>query len=325
MRELSRIVNDLDTTEMGSVAQRIVDKINQNPPTLGRDYRKWDQAIRTLGSALGESGISPSNFGPIVTVGAEPLDSRARTALLEALQLLKPWRKGPYRIADIDIDSEWRSDLKWARLGSWVNHLEGRNVLDIGCGNGYFGWRMLEAGAACIIGLDPTLRYVMQHELIKTFSPASPNYVLPLRFPCLPELQGCVDLAFSMGVLYHQRDPLAHLQALHQTLIKGGELILETLVIEESEGDVLRPAPRYARMKNVWAIPSLETLQSWLGSSGFSNIKILDVSVTTSAEQRATPWSSDQSLVDFLDPLDQSKTVEGYPAPRRAMIFAIRN
>jgi tRNA (mo5U34)-methyltransferase len=30
-----------------------------------------------------------------------------------------------------------------------------------------------------------------------------------------------------------------------------------------------------------------------------------------------------QSLADFLDPDDHSRTIEGYPAPRRALLRAI--
>jgi tRNA (mo5U34)-methyltransferase len=32
-----------------------------------------------------------------------------------------------------------------------------------------------------------------------------------------------------------------------------------------------------------------------------------------------------QSLADFLDPDDSSKSIEGYPAPRRAILIAEKN
>nr|WP_169730591.1 DUF1698 domain-containing protein [Carnimonas nigrificans] len=41
-------------------------------------------------------------------------------------------------------------------------------------------------------------------------------------------------------------------------------------------------------------------------------------------EQRSTEWMTFQSLKDFLDPEDQHKTIEGYPAPRRALLVATR-
>ncbi|KAA0449845.1 MAG: DUF1698 domain-containing protein, partial [Candidatus Thioglobus sp.] len=37
-------------------------------------------------------------------------------ALQNALKLLMPWRKGPYQIGDLQLDSEWRGDMKWQRL-----------------------------------------------------------------------------------------------------------------------------------------------------------------------------------------------------------------
>ncbi len=50
--------------------------------------------------------------------------------------------------------------------------------------------------------------------------------------------------------------------------------------------------------------------------------RIADVCVTTTEEQRRTEWMVTESLADFLDPNDRSKTVEGYPAPQRAVLIA---
>jgi tRNA (mo5U34)-methyltransferase len=49
---------------------------------------------------------------------------------------------------------------------------------------------------------------------------------------------------------------------------------------------------------------------------------VVDVNVTSTQEQRSTEWMSFHSLENFLDPDDHSKTIEGYPAPRRAIITA---
>jgi tRNA (mo5U34)-methyltransferase len=83
-----------------------------------------------------------------------------------------------------------------------------------------------------------------------------------------------------MGVLYHRRSPIDHLLALKDCLVAGGELILETLVIEGRDGEVLLPEQRYASMRNVWFLPSCDTLKSWLKRCGFINIRLLDVSLT---------------------------------------------
>ncbi|MFO7647899.1 DUF1698 domain-containing protein, partial [Halomonas campaniensis] len=55
---------------------------------------------------------------------------------------------------------------------------------------------------------------------------------------------------------------------------------------------------------------------------GFENVRVVDEAVTRTEEQRATEWMTFQSLADFLDPEDPTRTREGYPAPRRAVVMA---
>jgi tRNA (mo5U34)-methyltransferase len=146
--------------------------------------------------------------------------------------------------------------------------------------------------------------------------------VLPLTMEQLPANGRCFDTVFSMGVLYHRRSPFDHLFDLKAALRNGGELVLETLIIPQTFGQVLVPRDRYAKMRNVWFIPNLDELLHWLTRAGFQNPQVLDVTQTSLSEQRATPWMTFESLQDFLDPDDPSKTIEGYPAPLRACIRA---
>lgn len=242
-----------------------------------------------------------------------------RSLLME----VRPWRKGPFDLFGIAIDTEWRSNLKWDRLKGHVE-LRDRNVLDIGCGNGYYGWRMLSAGARRVVGLDPFLLYVAQHEAIRRYAgPSAPNYVLPVSDEVIPERLNAFDVTFSMGVLYHRSSPIDHLQKLRASLRPGGQVVLETLVIESSESTVLVPQGRYAKMRNVWFIPSVSMLQTWLSRTGFRDIVVVDVSRTSTAEQRRTEWMTYESLADFLNPEDDRQTIEGYPGPVRAVLTAI--
>jgi tRNA (mo5U34)-methyltransferase len=254
--------------------------------------------------------------------GQQPLPAAERAALAEQLLQFKPWRKGPFDIHGVYIDSEWRSDLKWDRLKDHIAPLQDRLVLDVGCGNGYYAWRMQAAGARAVLGLDPTLLYVVQYCVLRHFMPALPVFVLPLPLEDMPDGLQAYDTVFSMGVLYHRRSPLEHLQLLQRCLRSGGELVLETLVVDGDAETVLAPENRYAHMKNVYAIPSCAALQLWLQNCGFSNIRLLDVTPTTPAEQRVTAWSGTASLQNFLDPADPTRTVEGYPAPQRALLLA---
>lgn len=238
------------------------------------------------------------------------------------LKAFHPWRKGPYHIHGIHIDTEWRSDWKWDRVLPHIQPLAGRTVLDVGCGNGYHGWRMAGEGAKLVVGIDPTPVFVCQFYAMKHFIRDPRVWVLPLGIEDLPETEPAFDTVFSMGVLYHRKDPLEHIEKLKSLLRPGGELVIETLVVDGPEDNVLVPEGRYAKMRNVRNIPSIPTLERWISGCGLKNVRTVDVSVTSTGEQRSTDWMTFESLPDFLHPADPAKTVEGHPAPKRAVVIA---
>jgi len=244
------------------------------------------------------------------------------------LKGLMPWRKGPFQFFDTYVDTEWRSDWKWERIKDHISPLHGRTVLDVGCGSGYHMWRMLGAGAKRVVGVDPSKLFLWQFEAAKKYVRAAqqssdvPVHLLPFKMEDVPSNMKAFDTAFSMGVLYHRRSPLDHLTELQQAVRPGGEVVLETLVIEGDEGQALLPDDRYAMMRNVWFLPSVPTLCQWMRRLGFKDVHVVEQNYTTTEEQRATQWMGFNSLKDFLDPNDPSKTVEGHPAPLRATIVA---
>jgi len=258
-----------------------------------------------------------------VSVSAGSDSDEIGQQLTGLLRQLMPWRKGPYDIHGVYIDTEWHSDWKWQRVVPHISSLEGRKVLDVGCGSGYHCWRMAGENAELVIGIDPSILFAMQFAAIKHFVGADyPVYMLPLGIQDVPKNLRAFDTVFSMGVLYHRRSPIDHLMELRDCLRPGGELVLETLVIEGRPGETLVPEERYAKMRNVWFIPSVATLELWLRRSGFEAIQTVDVSVTSIDEQRSTEWMQFESLSDFLDPDNHALTIEGYPAPMRATIVA---
>ena len=289
-----------------------------NSPRHG-DMDSWLAMLDTL------PGIKPSSVDMKneVRIGSESdCDDQTRADIEKKLRILMPWRKGPFSVFGINIDTEWHSDWKWSRLRPHISSLQGKHVLDIGCGNGYYALRSYGEGAELVIGVDPGQKYIMQFYALKKYLGDIAVHLLPLGIEDIPASLKAFDTVFSMGVLYHRRSPLDHLIELRECLKPGGELVLETLVIEGDEHSVLVPKDRYQQMRNVWFIPSCDALVNWLQRCGFQNIRVVDVSPTTIAEQRSTDWMPFDSLEKFLDASDHSKTIEGYPGPVRALILA---
>lgn len=285
-------------------------------------YLHWCAVLDQL-PALIPSSVDFSSAA--IRIGdASELDQNTRTQIESGLRAFMPWRKGPYQVFGTYIDTEWRSDFKWERILPHIAPLQGRRILDVGCGSGYHCWRMLGEDAAFVLGIDPSLLFFFQFQAINHFARRMNIHLLPLPLEAMPGKLHAFDTVFSMGVLYHRRSPLDHIAALHDCLLPGGELVLETLVIDGELGQSLMPRDRYAMMRNVWFIPSCDTLSLWLARCGFKDIRVVDVSRTTVEEQRATDWMRFQSLADFLDPANHALTVEGYPAPRRAVLTAKR-
>lgn len=284
------------------------------------DLKKWKTILERLPQ------IKPTLVylnTPTIQIDTESdIEANKKNSLRSLLKELHPWRKGPFNLYGIFINSEWRSDLKWDRFKDHISPLKDRIILDVGCGNGYHAFRMIGNGAKLVIGLEPFLLSVIQFHAINHFVNSRSMQILPLGIEKFQYTSRAFDTVFSMGVLYHRRSPFDHLSELRMHLRSGGELVLETLVIDGKKDEVLVPEDRYAKMRNVWFIPSCLTLESWLKRSRFKNIRLINVTKTTTEEQRSTEWMHYESLIEFLDPNDSGKTIEGLPTPKRAIFLA---
>lgn len=252
------------------------------------------------------------------------LSDDQKSELEKVLRQLSPWRKGPVDLLGVEIDSEWRSNLKWDRIVDSLPPLKNKRVFDIGAGNGYYLLRMATSEPWLALGIDPFVLYSCQFLAMQHYFKTPRIHMLPLSLEQFPMLPKFFDVVFCMGVLYHQKSPLDFLRTLREYLRPGGSLVLETLTVAGDGPWVLSPVERYAKMRNCFLIPTVSCLIGWLERSGFSDIRIIDQSMTTPAEQRTTSWMPLQSLSDFLDPQDSSKTVEGYPAPQRSIVTCKR-
>ncbi len=282
------------------------------------NVKKWLEALALLPEMDG--ALCSKGGGPVV-LRAEGLCEEKQGQLEAGLLGLSPWRKGPFDFFGVYVDSEWRSDFKWDRIKDEVSHLKDRLVLDVGCGNGFYMVKMAEQLPKLVLGVDPMSIFVAQFAALNKYLKLPSTFLLPLGFEDLPEKLDGFDTVFCMGVFYHRRSPFEFLGALKDLLRPSGELVFETLTVDGGKDRVLVPINRYAKMRNVWFIPSELAMEHWLVKAGFKNIRLVDSSKTTVEEQRTTKWMTNKSLVDFLDSKNPDLTIEGLPAPVRSVFI----
>jgi len=283
-----------------------------------KNIRPYQEGIKAL-SAYENVEVSLGDVVDIQIAGLSPEDAEqiSATALL-----MKPWRKGPFRINDLFIDSEWQSQIKYNLLEPHFN-LKDKIVGDIGCNNGYYLFRMLSQKPKKLIGFDPSAIYYSQFMFLDHFIKSDIVYEL-LGVEHVEFYEHKFDTLFCLGVLYHRSDPVVMLKSLFKGLNKGGELILDTFMIDGEEEICLTPRDRYSKIPNIYFVPTVSALKNWCLRAGFESVEVLEIMKTDLNEQRKTEWIDTQSLEDFLDPNDPEKTVEGYPAPKRVYIKAIK-
>ena len=298
-----------------------------NLDILREERKKWlmwknivpyQEAIR----ALPEFSSVDVTLGDKVTVNIKDLSAEDEVQIKETALLMKPWRKGPFMINDLFIDSEWQSQIKYNLLEPHFD-LQDKVVGDIGCNNGYYLFRMLAQKPKKLIGFDPSAIYYSQFKFLDHFIKSGITYEL-LGVEHVEFYEHKFDTLFCLGVLYHRSDPVGMLKSLFKGLNKGGELILDTFMIDGEEEICLTPKERYSKIPNIYFVPTVNALKNWCIRAGFESVEVLETMVTEHHEQRKTEWIDTQSLEDFLDPNDPTKTVEGYPAPKRVYIKALK-
>nr|WP_314787189.1 tRNA 5-methoxyuridine(34)/uridine 5-oxyacetic acid(34) synthase CmoB [uncultured Campylobacter sp.] len=256
-------------------------------------------------------------FDDIVEINANLTPAQREETLQTALNL-RSWRKGPFKIDDILIDSEWRSFVKFNLLAPHMD-LADKIVGDIGCNNGYYLFRMLPQSPKKLIGFDPGVLSFLQFKFIDAFACSGIEYEL-LGVEHLPHYGVKFDVLFCLGVLYHRSDPVRTLKELKGALNAGGELFLDTMYLD-MEGDfALSPKNTYSKIPNIYFVPTIRALLNWCERASFKDAQILATKPTDAHEQRKTEWILGKSLGDFLDPTDPARTVEGYPAPKRVYL-----
>ncbi|NVJ52603.1 MAG: tRNA 5-methoxyuridine(34)/uridine 5-oxyacetic acid(34) synthase CmoB [Campylobacteraceae bacterium] len=289
------------------------------------DCRKWKNVEPWYNQLLKVFDLHKEklhvDYGDWFTIGKrEDLTDSEFALIEETAKKLIPWRKGPFNLFGLEIDSEWQSNIKYNLIRPHFN-LKDKIVADIGCNNGYYMFRMLEDKPKRLIGFDPAPLTLHQFEFINHFVKSDIVYEM-LGVEHLEYYNHKFDFIFMLGVLYHRPDPVGTLKSLARGLNSKGEILIDTFMIDGEEEICLTPNKRYSKIPNIYFIPTIPALRNWLSRAGFEDIEVIATTTTTSEEQRKTKWSFDQSLEDFLDPQDPSRTVEGYPAPKRVYMKA---
>lgn len=300
---------------MNAMREEIITACQQKLQKPHGDVARWQAALNDL-PHVDNVGI---NVGKTIQLSGNC--DAAPHVIETTLKRLCPWRKGPFQFLDTHIDTEWDSLLKWRRVAATGIDFKGKNVLDIGCGNGAFMWAIQQAGAKSVTGVDPMWLFYHQFMVLQRYAKNPRLCFLPLGVQDLP-LKNTYDSVLSMGVLYHRKSPLDHLLQLKGLMKKGGDLVMETIVLPDEANTLLTPQDRYAGMRNVWMIPSVSVLCDWLIKVGFEITHVSDLVKTTLDEQRQSDWMDFHSLNQFLDADNDELTIEGHPAPYRVIITA---
>lgn len=126
------------------------------------------------------------------------------------------YSKLPRSIDGLDAAPEWPA------LRAMLPALEGRRVIDLGCGFGWFCRFACEAGAAHVLGLD------VSENMLARARETTADRAIVYRRADLERLDlpaGSFDLAYSSLTLHYIANLKALLQGVHTALASGGRLV----------------------------------------------------------------------------------------------------
>ena len=92
---------------------------------------------------------------------SQELSSEDRERLIQYAKDFIPWRKGPFKFFEEELDAEWRSDFKWDRIAKnydIASLIKDKTVLDIGCNDGSL-LDIFKKYGAVTKGIEPTGAY----------------------------------------------------------------------------------------------------------------------------------------------------------------------
>nr|MBF0222046.1 tRNA 5-methoxyuridine(34)/uridine 5-oxyacetic acid(34) synthase CmoB [Desulfobulbaceae bacterium] len=258
-----------------------------------------------------------------VTIGSrDEISDQQHLKVLKVLKEFMPWRKGPFNVFGIEVDTEWQSQRKWNRVIPFLPELKNKVVADIGCSNGYYMFRMAAHQPKCVLGFEPYVQHYFAFKALNQLAGQKNLHIEPFGVEDIRLFPETFDVIFLMGIIYHRISPVEMLRDIKNSLKPGATLILESQAIPGDASVALFPEKTYAKVPGTYFVPTANCLANWLKRVGFENIEFFDSHPMSNDEQRKTDWMTFESYSDFLDPSDTSLTIEGYPAPLRIFFRA---
>lgn len=300
--------------EIRQTHQKLQTWVNQNKKGFLR-YRKPFEGLKQFKA---KSVNCDTDWVEIGT--SKELTGEDQKTVKSHLQTFIPWRKGPFSIFGVNVDSEWQSQRKWQRLIDFLPDMNGKIVADIGCSNGYYMFRMVPHKPEVVIGFEPSVQHYYCFKALNSMAGINNLHIDLLGVEHLSLFPECFDVLFLMGIIYHRSSPVECLRDIFTSLRPGGTLILESQALPGDSEIALFPEKTYAKVPGTYFVPTGNCLKNWLARAGFTDIELFCQHPMSSLEQRRTDWMTFESYTDFTDPGDSSKTVEGYPAPDRVFI-----
>jgi len=114
---------------------------------------------------------------------------------------------------------------EWPALRALLPELQGRRVVDLGCGFGWFCRWAHAQGAARVLGFD-----ISEQMLARARTESADAAITYVRgdLETLDLPAACFDLAYSSLALHYLKDPSALLASVHRALVPGGRLVFST-------------------------------------------------------------------------------------------------
>ena len=204
------------------------------------------------------------------------------------------------------------NDIEWLLSRSPLpESMEGLSVLDIGTTNGAMIFECERRGADRLVAVDILDSAHFGFAALAQVLGSKVEFVQASVYEIADVLGETFDYVIFWGVLYHLRHPLLGLDSVRR--VSKGRVLLETAVCDSAYPGA-GPLAQFHRLDDLgadpsnWWSPSIETLEAWVGSAGFTvqrTIPVPNEVAPTRAmlELEVTPGKAEYLRISYEQPL----------------------